>query len=451
MAKVIKAKKAYSQNPLKSSAPLGAALAYLGIEQSLPLFHGSQGCSVFGMLLALRHFGEELTVHSTGMNELTSVLGGRESLQDAILTLAKTAQPKLIGVASTALVETSGEDWIDEIRQLEVQRARELGETVVVSASTPDFDGALEEGWAAAVSALLERLVDGPLPRQAGRINVLPGVHQTSAELDELRTYVSHFGLSARIVPEVAAAGGHTPARNGLHAFSGAKLSDVAQLGAAEHTLALGEHMAGAAEWLARRTGVPYTVLHAWTGLEGTDQLVQLLGQLSGVAAPEVLRRERTRLCDAYLDAGFWFSGKRVAIAGDPDLLYPLSEVFATLGAQLVTAVASTGRASVLRRVRAQELLVSDLGDFEEHARAAQAELLVTHSHGRMAAERLGVPLYRVGFPIFDRLGVQDRCWVGYSGTRRLVHELANVFAAAGTPGPAPCSTHDMGYATKRL
>jgi nitrogenase molybdenum-iron protein NifN len=51
-----------------------------------------------------------------------------------------------------------------------------------------------------------------------------------------------------------------------------------------------------------------------------------------------------------------------------------------------------------------------------------------------MAAERLGVPLFRVGFPIFDRLGVQDRSWVGYRGTRALVYELANVFQSQLQP-----------------
>jgi nitrogenase molybdenum-iron protein NifN len=45
-----------------------------------------------------------------------------------------------------------------------------------------------------------------------------------------------------------------------------------------------------------------------------------------------------------------------------------------------------------------------------------------------MASERLGIPLFRAGFPIFDRLGAQDRCWVGYRGTRQLVFEVANLF-----------------------
>jgi nitrogenase molybdenum-iron protein NifN len=36
---------------------------------------------------------------------------------------------------------------------------------------------------------------------------------------------------------------------------------------------------------------------------------------------------------------------------------------------------------------------------------AAGCDLLVTHSHGRQAAERLDIPLMRVGFSLFRRGG----------------------------------------------
>ena len=72
---------------------------------------------------------------------------------------------------------------------------------------------------------------------------------------------------------------------------------------------------------------------------------------------------------------------------------------------------------------------VGDLGDFE--AMAEGADLLVTHSHGRQASERLGIPLMRVGFPIFDRLGSQHKLRVGYEGARNLIFEAANIFEGA--------------------
>jgi nitrogenase molybdenum-iron protein alpha/beta subunit len=40
----------------------------------------------------------------------------------------------------------------------------------------------------------------------------------------------------------------------------------------------------------------------------------------------------------------------------------------------------------------------------------------------------LGVPLYRMGFPIFDRLGNGHRCTVGYRGMMQLLFDLGNLF-----------------------
>ena len=54
MATIVESKKACAVNPLKSSTPLGAALAFLGIEGAVPLFHGSQGCTSFALVLSVR-------------------------------------------------------------------------------------------------------------------------------------------------------------------------------------------------------------------------------------------------------------------------------------------------------------------------------------------------------------------------------------------------------------
>jgi nitrogenase molybdenum-iron protein NifN len=129
------------------------------------------------------------------------------------------------------------------------------------------------------------------------------------------------------------------------------------------------------------------------------------------------------------LDSHFHLGGKRIAIAADPDLLYALVELFSGLGADVCVAIASTDASPLLAELPC-DVLIGDLADLEEAAATAGADLLVTHSHGRQASERLGIPLFRMGFPIFDRLGVQHRCSVGYGGTRELIYELANLFMA---------------------
>ena len=44
---------------------------------------------------------------------------------------------------------------------------------------------------------------------------------------------------------------------------------------------------------------------------------------------------------------------------------------------------------------QAEEVLIGDLEDLEKLAKRKDCDLLITHSHGRQAAERLNIPFYR--------------------------------------------------------
>ena len=76
MAKVVTRKRACSVNPLKMSQPIGAALAFMGLRGCMPLLHGSQGCTSFGLVLFVRHFKEAIPMQTTAMSEVATVLGG---------------------------------------------------------------------------------------------------------------------------------------------------------------------------------------------------------------------------------------------------------------------------------------------------------------------------------------------------------------------------------------
>ena len=110
MAKVVVSKKACAVNPLKMSQPIGAALAFLGVQDCMPLMHGSQGCTAFGLVLFVRHFRETIPLQTTAMNEVTTILGGLDNLEQAILNIYNRAQPEVIGICSTGLTETKGDD-----------------------------------------------------------------------------------------------------------------------------------------------------------------------------------------------------------------------------------------------------------------------------------------------------------------------------------------------------
>jgi nitrogenase molybdenum-iron protein NifN len=277
------------------------------------------------------------------------------------------------------------------------------------------------------VTAIVDALVE-PAATVPNRVNVLPGCHLTPGDLEELRDIIESFGLDPVIVPDLSGSlDGHIPDDFTPTTLGGATVADVRAMGGAVATLAIGEQMRGPAALLRERSGVPYIVFDRLTGLKPCDDLVGVLTELSGRAASSTLRRQRSQLLDAMLDGHFSIGAKKFAIAAEPDLLFAVASLAADMGATVEAAVTTT-HSPVLERVPCEEVVIGDLEDLE--MRAKGCHVLLTHSHGRQAAERLAIPLYRIGLPMFDRLGAAHRTTIGYRGTRDLIFDLANVFLA---------------------
>ncbi len=436
MAKVLTSNKACTVNPLKMSQPVGGALAFMGVKGCMPMLHGSQGCTSFGLVLFVRHFREAIPLQTTAMSEVATVLGGFENVQQAVLNIASRAKPEIIGICSTGVTETKGDD-VDGFIKLIRAKHPELDHIALVYVSTPDFKGAFQDGWAAAVNQMVETIVERPGEgtRRSRKINVLPGCHLTPGDIEELRDMIESFGLRAHFLPDLSGSlDGHIPEEFTPTTLGGISVAEIRAMGSALATIAIGEQMRGGAISLEHKTGVPYKLFDRLTGLAPSDELMEYLSQIGGTPVPSKYRRQRSQLVDAMLDGHFHFGGKNVSIGAEPDLLWSIANFLTEMGCHVTAAVTSTA-SPVLESVPADEVLIGDLEDLEQ--RASDADLLVTHSHGRQAAERLNVPFFRLGLPTFDRLGAGHLVSVGYRGTRNLIFEIGNLFmAAAHEPGP---------------
>ena len=417
--------KACAVNPLKMSSTIGASLAFLGMERCLPLLHGSQGCTAFGLVLFVRHFRETIPLQTTAMGEVTTILGGLDNLEQALVNIHKRADPALIGVCTTGLTETKGDDAAGYLKVIR-NKHPQLESMEVVLVPTPDYVGAFQDGWARAVQCMIEQLAVPCKAKSSWQVNILPGCHLTPGDIEELRETVEAYGLLPIILPDLSGSlDGHVPETFLPTTLGGTPLEQVRRMGASALTIAVGEQMQPAAEALARITGVPYRLFDRLTGLAPCDALHALLADISATDAPLKFRRQRSQLQDAMLDGHFYFGGRTVSIAAEPDLLFALSNFFHDMGARIGAAVTSTN-SPVLTHVPCAEVRVGDLEDWEQCA--VGSDLLVAHSHGRQAAARLGIPFYRAGLPMFDRLGAAHKTSVGYRGTRDLIFEVGNVF-----------------------
>ncbi len=429
MAEIIHSKKALAVNPLKVSQTIGASLVFLGLNRSLPLMHGSQGCTAFGKVFFVRHFREPIPLQTTAMDQVSSIMGADENVIEALRTLSDKSKPDIIGLVTTGLSETQGCDIRRSVREFRAAHP-EFDHVAVVPVNTPDYVGCLESGYALAIESLIETLVPesqiaGKRPKQ---VNVLASAMLTPGDIEAIKEWVEAFGLRAIVVPDVGdSLDGHlVEAETSSLTIGGTPRTEIEIMGESTATLVIGPSLNKAANILQARTGVPDYRFNGLMGLDDCDAFTQALAEISGQPVPARIERQRAQLQDAMVDCHFMIGFVRVALAADPDLLGMQVRFLTSMGAEIVSAV-TTHKHESLAALPVARVIVGDLEDMEKEARAADAQLVIANSHAAETAQRLGLPLLRAGFPQYDFVGGYARTWVGYRGTRQTLFDLANL------------------------
>lgn len=435
-------------NPCTLCAPLGAVLAACGIEGTLPLLHGAQGCATYIRRYLISHFREPVDVASSSFSESTTVFGGEDNFSRAIDNIRKTYDPKLIAVGTTCLAETIGEDLQLMISRYRANRSTSLP---IVHASTPSYRDGHVEGYHAMVHAVIRTLV-APSPGSgvpgspeslpdlghAGvnttNVNLLPPI-VSPADIRHLRSLVGAFGITATVLPDYSDTL-DGPIHDRYHALpeGGTTLSEIAEMGRSAATLDLtltGTAPKPSDTLLAR--GVPSHVLGLPIGIEATDAFVEVLAALSGKPVPEALEADRGRLLDAYADGHKYVFGKRIGLYGDPEWVAALARFLLEVGALPVLCATGARNRALSQQLAclppgSVEVVLedTDFSSIESTSKRLAIDLLIGNSKGYRAARSSEVPLMRLGFPIHDRVGASRILGLGYQGTMALFDTLIN-------------------------
>lgn len=411
-------------NPLKQSQPLGATLAFLGLKGMIPLLHGSQGCTAFAKVILVRHFREVIPLSTTAMTEVSTILGGEDNVEQAILTLVEKVNPEIIGLCTTGLTETRGDDMEQILRDFRKSHPH-LNDLPILLVSSPDFKGALQDGYASAVESMVTQLPEkGEI--KPNQVNILVSSAFTPGDLQEIKDIVSAFGLIPIVVPDLSASlDGHLDDSWSPITGGGTTLAQLRKVGSSSFTIAIGESMRGAAEILDKRFAIPYELFSELTGLDAVDNFLQALSDVSGISVPEKYRRQRRQLQDAMLDTHFFFGRKRVSLALEPDLLWSTVTFLQSMGAEIHAAVTTT-RSPLLEKLHLEKVIIGDLEDFENVVEGS--DLLIGNSNTATISKKFNIPLYRQGIPIYDRLGIGQYTKVGYRGTMQILFDIGNIF-----------------------
>lgn len=424
-------------NACKLCRPLGAALVFKGIAGGVPFLHGSQGCATYMRRYLISHFREPVDIASSSLGEKEAVYGGGPNLKKGILNVMKKYRPELVGVATTCLTETIGDDAARLVREFKSEFG-ELDLPEIVSVSTPSYGGSHMEGFHAAVRAVAEQLAGDTTPTAA--VNLFPGF-VSPEDIRHLKAICEDFGMPVSILPDYAdTLDGPTLEDFRAIPEGGTPLSALRRMGGAPATIEFGRTLApgkSAGGFLEARRGVPLLRLGLPIGLRETDAFFAVLERLSGRPTPRRHALERGRLLDAFVDGHKYLSGRRALVYGEEDLVVGLVSFLAEIGVQPVLAASggSSGRlsealAAVCDGILPEPPRVMDGVDFYEIVEAARAlapEIVFGNSKGyRVLARELNIPLLRVGFPVHDRFGAQRLQHLGYRGALALFDRTVN-------------------------
>lgn len=442
MTKIIKRNKALSISPLKASSTMGAALAFMGIKDTIAMLHGAQGCTAYGKIFLIGHFREPVPLQTTAMDQVSTVMGADSNVVEGLKAICDKLHPALVGIPTTGLAETQGSDTSGAVTDFRLNHP-EHTKIAIVPVETPDYAGSLESGFAKAVTAMIDKLVPDAVEKGGiasnRQVNVLVNASLTPGDIEELKEIIEAFDLIPLVIPDLSGGfDGHLTERDySPLTTGGTNVEDFEILHKAKATLTIGNSMTSAAKLLNERTGVPDYYFDHLMGIEAIDHFIYTLHKLSGHPVPPRLERQRSQLQDAMLDAHFTLGMSNMAMAADPDLLKAFGDFLNGMGADMVAAV-SPSNAHILKQVMAPLVKIGDLEELEKLANHENAELIIGSAHCAASAERLGLPHHRAGFPQYDRLGGPARCSIGYRGTRATLFDLANLLIEADPGAVTP-------------
>ncbi len=342
-------------NACKLCKPMGACLAFRGIEGAVPFLHGSQGCATYMRRYIISHFREPMDIASSSLGEKHAVYGGEANLILGLKNVLSKFSPRLIGVATTCLTETIGDDVPMILRKFHREsRIEHAGPDLplLVSVSTPSYSGTHMEGFHAAIKAVTDQVCIA-LPGSAAqdRINLLPGF-LSPADIRYLKEILVDFGIHAVVLPDIS----ETLDGPALEDYEkipsgGTPIQDIRSMGKACGTIQFGRTLGyedTAGSRLHERFNVPLHALGMPVGLRETDRFFSLLEDISGLPTPRKHALERGRLIDAFVDAHKYLFGKRAVIYGEEDLVVGLTSFLAETGIRPVIC-ASGGRSGRFR------------------------------------------------------------------------------------------------------
>ncbi|URZ02462.1 nitrogenase cofactor biosynthesis protein NifB [Clostridium felsineum] len=423
-------------NPCKMCMPMGGVMAFKGIENSMVILHGSQGCSTYIRRHMATHYNEPVDIASSALTEKGTVYGGTENLKKGLKNMIKLYNPSTIGVMTTCLAETIGED-INRIVGEFFEEEKEYSEKInIITVPTPGYGGTEAEGYYVALRKIVEQVCE--LSDRNNSINIICA-NLNPGDVRNIKGILNKFNIKYTMLPDVSNTldSPHNEKYRRIP-IGGTKIEDIKRMSGAVATIEMGatvEDEKSPGVFLKEKFSVPLYKCEIPIGIRNTTKFISLISKLSTTKIPEELLVERGRYLDGMIDNHKYTGKARVIIYGEPELTLAIAKTCLENGTQ-IKLIATGARNKLLEaelseeiKKQKEEALILDDTDFdtiEKYAKEFDVNLFIGNSDGRRMASKLGIEILRVGFPVHDRVGAQRQVITGYNGSAFLIDSISN-------------------------
>ncbi|WP_062327255.1 Fe-only nitrogenase subunit beta [Treponema endosymbiont of Eucomonympha sp.] len=429
-------------NPIFTCQPCGAQYASIGIKNCIGIVHGGQGCVMFVRLVFSQHFKESFEIASSSVHEDGAVFGALNRVEEAVdVLLMRYPDVKVVPIISTCSTEVIGDDIDGAVLKLNNGLLKEKypgREVYLIPIHTPSFVGSMISGYDVALREFVSYFARKGEP--SDKINFITG-WANPGDVTELKHILTEMDIEANVLFEIENFDAPLMPSGNTVAHGDTTVEVLRDTANAKGTVALNRFEGGqAAAFLEREFGVPAVIGPSPIGVRNTDTLLKRLSDMTGKPIPESLVRDRGIALDAISDLTHMFlADKRVAIYANPDLAIGLAQFcmdLEMLPVLLLLGDDNVGYATDPRVLELKEhawfdmeiVTNADLWVLEDRLKnkGLELDLILGHSKGRFVSIDYGVPMVRVGFPVYDRAGAYRYPVVGYGGATALAESMAN-------------------------
>jgi nitrogenase molybdenum-iron protein beta chain len=370
------------------------------------------------------------------------VFGALNRVEEAVdVLLMRYPDVKVVPIISTCATEVIGDDIDGVVRKLNEGLLQEKfagREVHLIPIHTPSFVGSMISGYDIAVRDFVSFFAQKDKP--VNKINLMTG-WVNPGDVSALKHLLKAMDIDATILFEIENFDVPLMPHGNTVAHGDTTIDDLRNTANAVGTIALNRYEGGkAAEYLQKEFGVPAVIGPTPVGIRNTDTLLKHLSDMTGKPIPESLVRERGIALDALTDIIHMFlADKRVAIYANPDLAIGLAEfcmdlemlpVLILLGDDNIN-YAEDSRIKALKEHAFFDMEIvtnADLWELEDRIKnkGLKLDLILGHSKGRFVSIDYGIPMVRVGFPVYDRAGIYRNPVLGYQGATYLAETMAN-------------------------